>query len=748
MSWFSSCGVQSAAAHTDRRAIQPQIQRLLPLTTASSAVLLPPRGSHRPTADPGDTAAFSRRYGVRGMDCAGCARRIEQAVEPLPGVHRAQVLFASQKLCISADRDVTEEVSRAVSAAGFDLIAGGSSPPASPAGAGRRWRFLLLIALLVAISSLLKLTDPAYSKLAFTITTTIALMPVLRASWQAIRHGNPFAIDTLMSVAALGALAIGATDEAAVVLLLFLLGERLEGFAAARARQGITALMALKPEHAVRLRAGRRETVAVAALRPGDLIEISAGDRLPADARLRDEPASFDESALTGESLPVDRQPGERLAAGSLCLDRRVTLDVLSEPGDSAIDRILQLIEEAEATRAPIARLIDRFSRLYTPAIMLLALAVALLPPLLTAADWQPWIYKALTLLLIGCPCALVISTPAAIACGLAAAARHGALIKGGAALEDLARIRTLAFDKTGTLTAGSPQVIQLTRWCSAMPEETLLAQASALEQGSHHPLAQAIVRYAGDRGVAPATARGVRTVAGRGISGEIAGEQIRLSAPSALAVGSLSAAQRQDIVRAEASGSTVIVQCAAERPLALYALRDTLRPEAREVLVALRKQGLHSVMLTGDHPRAAAAIASELGIDYRAGLLPADKVAAITALNQQAPVAMVGDGINDAPAMKAARIGIAMGSGSDVALESADAALTRNHLGSLVSLLRLARGTRAVIGQNVAIALGLKTLFLVTTLTGFTGLWLAVLADSGATVLVTANALRLLRQR
>ena len=478
------------------------------------------------------------------------------------------------------------------------------------------------------------------------------------------------------------------------------------------------------------MRDGVRETVAQRDLRPGDVIEVAAGGRLPADGQLLSPFASFDESALTGESVPVERNAGERVAAGATSVDRLVQLTVISEPGDSAIDRILKLIEEAEERRAPIERFIDRFSRIYTPAIMVVALLVAIIPPLLFAGAWLPWIYKGLTLLLIGCPCALVISTPAAITSGLAVAARRGALIKGGAALEQLGRVRQVAFDKTGTLTIGQPRVTAV--------------MAAAVEQGSSHPLAQAVVREAEQRQLVIPPASGQRALAGSGIEAQVEGRQVLICA----AGKNRDPQYDEPIQQLESAGQTVVLVMRDEALLGIVALRDTLRDDARQAVDELHQLGVQGIILTGDNPRAAAAIASELGLAFRAGLLPADKVQAVMALNAQSPLAMVGDGINDAPAMKAATIGIAMGSGTDVALETADAALTHNRLTGLAQMISLARATHANIRQNIAIALGLKGIFLVTTLLGLTGLWLAVLADTGATVLVTANALRLLRKK
>ncbi|MFP9228653.1 zinc/cadmium/mercury/lead-transporting ATPase [Pectobacterium cacticida] len=688
---------------------------------------------------------------VTGMDCPSCARKIENAVKNLTGIEEARVLFATEKLVVDANTDIRPQVQHAVQQAGFTLqdttLPITSSSTSSLQRVVREYGFLLLFSLLTTASWGLSLFNERSGQMAFIATTLIGLVPIVKKTIQLIRAETPFAIETLMSVASIGALLIGATIEATVILWLFMLGEYLESYAANRARRGVTALMALLPEEATVINNGQRRLVAVARLVPGDIIEVAPGGRLPADAELLNSDASFDESALTGESLPVERTPGEKIAAGSLCVDRVVQLRVVSQPGNSAIDRILQLIEEAEERRAPIERFLDKFSRYYTPAIMLLSLLVILVPPLLLAQPWDTWIYRGLTLLLIGCPCALVISTPAAITSGLAAATRRGALIKGGAALESLSSIKTIAFDKTGTLTEGKPQVTDVIP-APGISDMVLLARTAAVESGSHHPLAKAIVQHALSRSTFLPLAENRKALAGVGVEGTIGGKRIQVSAPTRVAPDVLGIDWRQRVSALENEGKTVVIVQEDGKLLGALALSDTLRHDAREALEALQRLGVRGVMLTGDHPRAAATIAASLGIDYRANLLPADKVTAVSELSQHHPVAMVGDGINDAPAMKAATIGIAMGSGTDVALETADAALTHSRLTGLPAMISLSRATQRNIRQNITIALGLKAIFLVTSVLGITGLWLAVLADSGATALVTANALRLLRKR
>ena len=733
-----------------------------PRATVAESCCAPKTSEHSHTAadgtaegspgedDPSAPLSGNQQYSwrVEGMDCPACARKIENAVSGLNGVSRAKVLFATEKLVIDASYDISQNVLRAVTGAGFTLQSLDKTQNAPAQEASRLKEYMPLIALstLMLLSWILDIFNLQAGEMAFIATTLVGLWPVLRQAIRQTRSGSPFAIETLMSIAALGALFIGATAEAAMVLLLFMIGERLESFAASRARSGVKALMALIPDTAVRVIDGKTESVPVASLRPGDIIEIAAGGRLPADAILHSA-ASFDESALTGESVPVERQPGEKVPAGSLCVDRLARLEVASAPGNSAIDRILQLIEEADERRAPIERFLDTFSRYYTPIIMLLSLLVIIIPPLAMGLSWETWIYRGLTLLLIGCPCALVISTPAAITSGLAAATRQGALIKGGAALEQLALIETVALDKTGTLTEGKPEVTGVLVLNGASEGE-VLSLAAAVEEGSHHPLAQAILARAKAHNPLPITAQDRRALAGSGVEGIVSGRKIQVLAPKRVEESALSADATTQIAGWESAGKTVVVVMQDAQAIGLVAMQDRLRDDAIDALRSLKALGVSAVMLTGDNPRAAKTIADRLGIDFRAGLLPADKVSAVTELNAVKPVAMVGDGINDAPAMKAATIGIAMGSGTDVALETADAALTHNRLSGLAQMISLSRATRANIRQNITIALGLKAIFLVTTIMGLTGLWLAVLADSGATALVTANALRLLRNK
>ncbi|WP_245907202.1 zinc/cadmium/mercury/lead-transporting ATPase [Photobacterium sanctipauli] len=697
--------------------------------------------------DKSATHSTTMSWQVGGMDCPSCASKLEKAITGLDGVISAKVMFATEKLVVNCESDsMAAQIINKTKETGFTLLTTKKGEEEAPKSLLKENLPVIFIAIMMLVSFVLSKQSETLGLAAFTATTILGLIPILRKAVVMAKSGSPFSIETLMSVAAIGALYLGETAEAAMVLLLFLIGEQLEGYASAKARSGVKALMALVPEEATVIRPdGTKVKVGADELKQGDVIEVAPGGRLPADVVLLDSAASFDESALTGESVPVDRLAGEQVMAGALVADKVVRLKVTSAQGENAIDRILHLIEDAESRKAPLERFVDRFSRWYTPAMIVLAALVVVIPPMLFGQAWDEWLYKGLTLLLIACPCALVISIPAAITSGLAAATRRGALIKGGAALEELGHIQTIAFDKTGTLTQGKPVMTDIVSWDG--DEDKLLRQSAAVEMGSAHPLAKAVINAAEARGLTIAEAEQREALAGRGIQGITEGDLLVLAAADRMPQGVvLTSVQTEQAHQLESEGKTLVVAIRNGQAVGLIAWRDNLREDSAKAVKALKAMGIHSVMLTGDNPRAAAAIAKEIDIDFSAGLLPEDKVKEVELANQKARVAMVGDGINDAPAMKTASIGIAMGGGTDVALETADAALTHNRISELPMMIALSKATLANIRQNVCLALGLKGVFLITTLFGFTGLWVAVLADSGATALVTLNALRLLK--
>ncbi|GAB1479869.1 heavy metal translocating P-type ATPase [Paracoccaceae bacterium] len=710
-------------------------------------------------------------WAVTGMDCAACATKIRDAVGRLPGVSDVSVTVMSEKLKLTlaqggAGRDGVEAV---VIALGYGLSAGGEGarrrgfvlpdkeydhdhphPPGDPAERGEGWyqtakgRLVIFTALLLAAAWVVELLFPGPLGLwAFTAACVIGVAPVARRAFAALRMGQPFTIESLMTIAAIGALFIGAAEEAALVVFLFAVGEVLEGVAANKARDGIRALASLVPRTAFLDEDGAPREVAASTLRPGQRILVLPGDRIPADGEIVEGTSGIDESPVTGESVPKSRGPGEPVFAGSINTEAALRIRMTKAAADNTISRIIRLVEEAEEARAPTERFIDRFSRWYMPLITGLAALVMLVPPLGFGGDWGTWVYRGLALLLIGCPCALVISVPASIASALAAGAKRGVLMKGGAVIEAAAKVTQIAFDKTGTLTHGRPVVTDVVSL--DLPEAEVLRLAAAVEAGSGHPLAQAILRRA--KGVVLPVAVEARAIAGKGVSATVEDRVLTLASPRFVAEqGALTGAGAEQARALEEAGKTVAVLYAGRSALGLVALRDEPRADAAAAMGQLRAMGITPTILTGDNPRTAAAIAASLGTQFRAEMLPEDKLSVIREMGGQGGVMMVGDGINDAPALKQASVGVAMGSGTDVALETADGALLRDRVTDIPALIRLARATMGNIRQNVTLALALKAAFLVTSVLGMTGLWIAILADTGATVLVTLNALRLLR--
>ncbi len=718
-------------------------------------------------------------WAVTGMDCAACATKIRDAVGRLPGVSDVSVTVMGEKLKLTlapggAGRD---EVATVVTALGYGLGPGkGASRPKGfvlpekaphdhdhdhdhaalghvhddPADRGKGWyqtakgRLVIFTALLLAGAWGVGLLFPGQAGTwAFVAACLIGVAPVAQRAFAALRLGQPFTIESLMTLAAIGALFIGAAEEAALVVFLFAVGEVLEGVAANKARDGIRALANLVPKTALLDEGGNPREVVADTLIPGQRVLVRPGDRIPADGEIVEGISGIDESPVTGESVPKSRGPGEPVFAGSINTEAALRILVTKAAADNTISRIIRLVEEAEEARAPTERFIDRFSRWYMPLITGLAALVVLVPPLGFGGDWDTWIYRGLALLLIGCPCALVISVPASIASALASGAKRGLLMKGGAVIEAAAKVTQVAFDKTGTLTHGRPVVTDLV--ALSLPEAEVLRLAAAVEAGSGHPLAQAILRKA--KGVALPLATGARAIAGKGVSASVEGRVLTIASPRfAAEQGALTAEGTAEARALEEAGKTVAVLFGGGAALGLIALRDEPRADASEAVQQLRALGLTPTILTGDNPRTAAAIAASLGTGFRAEMLPEDKLVAIREMAAQGGVMMVGDGINDAPALKQANVGVAMGSGTDVALETADAAILRDRVTDIAATIRLARATMGNIRQNVTLALGLKAVFLVTSVLGMTGLWIAILADTGATVLVTLNALQLLR--
>ena len=708
------------------------------------------------------------QYHIEGMDCASCVGKIETALARMPDVSDIQLNFTTEKLTLTlAPNGSTQfsDVEKTIKRLGFGIsattdqsIAANSSRQS--ATEQQRWwqsrkgKQVVGVGILMGVAYALSLLFPDYGMWAFAVAIIVGVFPFVRKALALAMTGTPFSIEMLMSVAAIGALIIGEPEEAAAVVFLFSVGELLESVAADRARAGIRALASLVPKTAILLDAqGGQRDVPADSLQIDDLVLVRPGDKVSADGVITQGASSLDDSPVTGESIPVAKTISDKVFAGSINMNGALQIRVEKTAADNTIARIIELVEQAQASKAPTARFIEKFSRYYTPAVMAIAALVIIIPPLAMGGEWATWLYRGLALLLIACPCALVLSTPAAIASGLAVGARRGLLIKGGSALETIGRVNTVAFDKTGTLTEGKPRVTDVVAFTQqhtdSQGEDALLALFASVESASSHPLAKAIIDHAKAANIAIPVASNAYATAGKAVHATVAGHALAIGSPVYAAnETSITPKQNTQIEALQNEGKTVSVLFDEQNRevLGLVALRDELREDAQQGVAQLKALGVRSVMLTGDNRLTAQALANHLDVEWQAELLPEDKLRLLNEMKDNHKIAMIGDGINDAPALATADVGVAMGGGTDVAIETADVALLKSCVTDVAHLIALSRATLFNIHQNVIFALGLKAVFLITTVLGITGLWIAVLADTGATVLVTLNALRLLR--
>lgn len=699
-------------------------------------------------------------FRLLGLDCPDCAAKLQASLGAAPGVHDAVADFGAARLRVVYDpaRTGPEPLAEAVRAAGYDVEAEAPSEEERPGWpASHRQEITVAVgAALVAAGWLLSWSGAPEGAVvaAYAGAIAVAGARIARRALASVR-ARSLDMNVLMTVAVAGAAAIGEWNEGAAVVVLFAVGSLLESRALARTRASIRALMDLAPPKARVRRDGGEFEVAPAEAAVGDVLLVRPGERIALDGRVAGGFSAVDESPITGESVPVDKAIGDEVFAGTLNTSGRLEVLVTAEAADSTIARVVYMVEEAQAQRAPSQRLVDRFTRYYTPAVVGLAVAIAAVPPLAGPAlgfpaPFSEWFRRALVMLVVSCPCALVISTPVAIVSAITRATRDGVLVKGGLFLETAPRVRAVAIDKTGTLTRGAPQVSDVVPLDGPPPSE-ILGTAAALEAHSTHPLAAAVVRAAGGGDGEGVTE--FADVPGRGVRAVLGGKRYALG-NRALAEeeGALDRAAAEAVGRLEDEGRTVLVLASEGRALGLIGLADEVRPEAPDVVARLRAGGVeHVVMLTGDNERTAGGVARHAGVaEFRARLLPEDKVTAVRELKERyGTVAMVGDGVNDAPALAVSDIGVAMGAkGSDTALETADVALMREGLGPLPGFLALGRRTVANIAQNVAVSIAVKLAVLVLAVLGIATLWMAVFADTGVSLLVTLNGLRLLRAR
>jgi Cd2+/Zn2+-exporting ATPase len=684
---------------------------------------------------------FSRMSDVRSMDF-----NLMQRV--LTVVHAPNALDSI--LAALRSLDFTPELATAASGK-----APASASPVSPAPPKPWWPLALAGVAAAASEAAGWLGAPAWLAAGLAILAIASCgLTTYRKGWLAIRNGN-LNINALMSIAVSGALILGQWPEAAMVMVLFTVAELIEAKSLDRARNAIESLMQLTPEQAsVRQSDGGWRLTSLDAIPLGAVVRVKPGERIALDGEVVAGRSSVDQAPITGESLPVDKATGDAVFAGTInqagSLDYRVT----AASSNTTLARIIHAVEEAQGTKAPTQRFVDQFARVYTPIVFAIALAVAVVPPLLFGGAWHEWVYKALVMLVIACPCALVISTPVTIVSGLAAAARKGILIKGGAYLEQGRKLSRLALDKTGTLTHGKPVQTEFEMLASSADANAAAryrALAASLAGRSDHPVSTAIAAAAQGDGIAHLPVDAFEALAGRGVRGHIDGARYWLGNHRLVEeLGRCSASLEARLDTLEGEGKTVVMLADEERVLALYAVADTVKETSRAAIAELRRLGVATTMLTGDNRHTAATIARQVGVDEARGdQLPQDKLNAVAQWSAEgAKVGMVGDGINDAPALARADIGFAMGAmGTDTAIETADVALMDDDLRKIPLFIRLSRATHAVLVQNIALALGIKSVFLVLTLMGLGTMWMAVFADVGASLLVVGNGLRLLRK-
>ncbi len=688
---------------------------------------------------------------VEGMDCAEEVRQIEDKLGRLPGVTNLQFDLLNRRLSVEG-AITSAEIKRALR--GVGLTARPEGEDAKPSRFWqRRGRLVLMGISGLFLSGGLALewagVGGIFSIPLFALSTLAGAWYIAPRAYRAARNLT-LDMNFLMMVSAVGASVIGEWAEGASVVFLFSLAQVLETYSMDRARNAIKALMDLSPTEATVRRDGEEMTIPAADVAVGEIIVIRPGQKIPLDGKVVAGRSAVNQAPITGESLPVGKEPGSEVFAGSINEQGLLEVRVTKLVADTTLARIIHAVEEAQASRAPSQSFVDRFSRIYTPAVVAFAVLVLLLPPLLGFGPWSVWFYRALAMLVIACPCALVISTPVSLVSGLAGAARSGILIKGGLHLENAGKITAMAFDKTGTLTYGRPAVTDVMS-LGSIEDAEILRLAASIEQGSEHPLARAILEKAKADGLPLAPAADFEALVGRGVRARIQGGDYYLGNERlCLERGVCTPQSEEALDRFAREGKTAVLLASANEPLGIIAIADIVRPEARQSIEALRSIGIrHVIMLTGDNAGTARAVGERLGIeDVRAELLPEGKVGVIRELEERGErVAFVGDGVNDAPALARATLGLAMGAaGTDVALETADIALMADDLSKLPLAIGLSRRTLRIIKVNILFSLAIKAVFIVMALTGLATLWMAVAADMGASLVVVANGLRALR--
>lgn len=696
----------------------------------------------------------TRRYRLTGLSCTSCSAKFEKNVQELEGVSEAKVNYGAAKLTVTGQASIAE----LEQAGAFDNIKVKPEQEIDTEARHQKpafWRenrsqlIAEVLIVLAFVSQLTMMGEPNF------LTASLFIAAIIIGGYALFIEGIKdlikfdFSMATLMTIAIIGAALIGDFAEGAIVVILFAISETLERYAADRARQSISSLVKVAPKVATIRRNDLEQTIAVQDIQINDVMLIKPGQKIAMDGIVIKGESTVNQAAITGEALPVDKQLSDEVFAGTLNEAGYLEVQVTKRAADTTLAKIIQLVEAAQGERAPAQAFVDKFAKIYTPFIILLATLIVILPPLFFGGDWQRWFYQGLSVLVVGCPCSLVISTPVSIVSAIGNAARHGVLVKGGIYLEEMGKLQAIAFDKTGTLTEGKPTVTDFVVLDDQFEATDLLQKISALEIYSQHPLASAIVALSQKRGIdaTPISIENFKSLTGRGVQGDIYGITYLIGSPTLFVSDSKIDTIKQDFHR---KSKTVIYFGTSDQVLAVIGLQDAVRQTSRQTIQALQTLGVkETVMLTGDNQATADQIGREVGVSaVKANLMPADKLKEIQALQATfGRVAMIGDGVNDAPALAMANVGIAMGvAGTDTALETADITLMGDDLARLPFIVRLSRSTLRTIRQNITFSLALKVIALLLVIPGWLTLWIAILADMGATILVTLNGIRLMR--
>ncbi len=696
----------------------------------------------------------AKTYRVQGFTCANCAAKFENNVKSLPGVQDAKVNFGASKITVWGTTTI-EELEKAGAFENLKVREDKEKAvKREPFWKQKENIKVYISAVLLVISWFLGKQygeEHIFATIGYAAAILIGGYSLFIKGFKNLVRLN-FDMNTLMTVAILGAAAIGEWGEGATVVILFAISEALERYSMDKARQSIESLMDIAPKEALIRRGNEEMMVPVDDIQVGDIMIVKPGQKLAMDGIVIKGTSTLNQAAITGESVPVTKTVGDEVFAGTLNEEGLLEVKVTKRVEDTTLSKIIHLVEEAQAERAPSQAFVDRFAKYYTPAIIIFALLLAVIPPLFMGADWSEWIYRGLAVLVVGCPCALVISTPVSIVTAIGNAAKNGVLIKGGIYLEEAGNLKVIAFDKTGTLTKGVPSVTDVVTYNGN--ENELMTITAAIEKGSQHPLASAIIRKAEEDGLNfnDVSVEEFQSITGKGVKAKVNNAMYYVGSPGLfeeLLPNGIQSEIKEQITTLQIQGKTVMALGTEKEILALIAVADEIRESSKEVIRKLHQVGIEkTVMLTGDNQRTAEAIGKQVGVsDIKADLLPEDKLNFIKELRDKyRSVAMVGDGVNDAPALAASTVGVAMGgAGTDTALETADIVLMSDDLSKLPYTIKLSRKALAIIKQNITFSLGIKALALLLIVPGWLTLWLAIFADMGATLIVTLNSMRLL---